>query len=62
MDTSRVAALMPANKHGYATPQDIESGSLLLQQMAALLPKRSARLTTLHLLSVIILFLALHEL
>jgi len=51
---------MPANKHGYATPDDIEFAPLLLHQMAALLPKRSARFTTMQL--SLTLFLACHEL
>lgn len=33
---------MPAEKHSYATPKDVELSPLLLHQMAALFSERSA--------------------
>lgn len=49
-------SLIPANKHGYATPENVKFGPLLLRQLAALLPERSTRNTTHSLLMPLMIF------
>lgn len=52
---SVVTALLPTQKHHYATAKNVEFGSLILHQMTALLAKRFAGNTNLLLLLLLLL-------
>lgn len=44
--SSGIITFVPAEKHCYATSEDVELGPLLLHKMSALLTKRSAGLAS----------------
>jgi len=55
-----LTTLMPTQKHGDAAAKNVEFGTLLLDQVTALLAKRLARVTSLLLLLLLLLLLQLN--
>ena len=58
LNISVLPTLMPTQKHGYATAQNVEFCTLLLDQVTALLAKRLARITNFLLLLLLLTVLA----